>query len=92
MRGCECWVWKLDKTLTGQIYFGEGSFGGLRGLRVRALGGSECGILILRVWDLRGSTEEEALAVWLRSEVAEVKGGTRQRNSERFPSGEIRGG
>lgn len=43
--------------------------GGLRRLRVRALGGS--------VWNpdtqgLRGSTGEETLAIWLRSEGAEV--------------------
>lgn len=62
--------------------------GALRGLRVRALGCSERGILTLR--GLRGSTGEEALAVWLRSEGTE--GGTRRRKSERLLSREMRGG
>lgn len=61
----------------------------LRGLRVGGLGGLRVwNPDTQRLWGLTGSTGEEALAVWLRSEGAEW--GTRQRKSERVPSGEIK--
>lgn len=91
-----------EDVVDGQIYFWEGGSGGavevnvqraesgdLRGLRVGALGDSECGILTSRVWGLRGSTGERNFSNRAQVWGCCNEGDTRQRKSERVPSGVI---